>query len=104
MNTIQNSGLDPFFDPFLTPSPSCLLFLDPFSFSGGLANVAAVAAGRACCLAVSGGLLVGWGDTNSPETTIPVATNVVAVSAGADFGLALKSGGAVIALQNRGSV
>ena len=40
--------------------------------TGGLANVTAVAAGRACCLAVSGGLLVGWGDTNSPVRSIRV--------------------------------
>jgi alpha-tubulin suppressor-like RCC1 family protein len=68
------------------------------STTAGLNSVTAVAVGRECSLAVSNGLLIAWGDTNSLETTVPsIANPIVAIAAGADFGLAVDNSGNVIA-------
>jgi alpha-tubulin suppressor-like RCC1 family protein len=52
----------------------------------------------ACCSAFAGNYVVAWGDNTDGETNVPAAaTNVLAVAAGDEYSLALKSDGTVIA-------
>jgi hypothetical protein len=56
-----------------------------------LSNVVALAAGDFSCLALlSNGMVVGWGDSSSGVTNVPVGlTNVQAIAAGSSHCLAL---------------
>jgi trimeric autotransporter adhesin len=92
---------------------------DP-SLSASLTNVMAVAAGRSFSLAVrSDGTVVGWGSnrsgqaTGTPTTNAPylasspariggqILTNVIAVTAGREYSLALKGDGTVVEWGNK---
>src|SRR5665213_1822229 len=69
--------------------------------SSAIAPGTTVAFGNSCMLTLFNGAIHPWGSTNCPEVTLPVAlaitTNIVAISSGADHGLALDDSGNVTA-------